>query len=270
MEFGRVYANRGSRIDRTVMWQLFNVNDKEQFDWNIGDAHTRIFRDGAHWDVCFSCPPSKDIRCDVIGMGEIVCFKPFLPENPLTAFLPQRISLAPGMEICFKTVLPAVLQIEIGRHTKMSVQPFPLKMSFEGMDTINGELCAVLPEAPELLYAGEIEDGRAGMSLAGAEAAGPAPLIFSETIIRNRSKQVYEFDRIVIYPDSINIYGKNGSLIADLVIIDYIDGIFHLQTPSAAPNGYQLLTAGQKDGVGARIFRQSAGFFKDITSIKLT
>jgi hypothetical protein len=254
------------------MWQLFNVNDKEQFDWNIGEARARIFRDGAHWDVRFSCPPSKDIRCDVIGTGEIVCFKPLLPENPLVAFLPQKISLAPDMEICFKTVLPAVLQIEIGRHTKMSVQPFPLKMSFEGMDTINGELCAVLPEVPQLLYAGEIEDGRAGRSLAEAEAVGPTPLILSETIIRNRSssKQAYEFDRIVIYPDSVNIYGKNGSLIADLVIIDYSDGVFHLQTSSAAPNGYQLLTAGQKDGRGARIFRQSAGFFKDITSIKLT
>jgi hypothetical protein len=252
------------------MWQLFNVNDKEQFDWNIGDAHARVFRDGAHWDVLFSCPPSQDIRYDVIGAGEIVCFKPFLPEYPLIAFLPQRILLAPDMEICFKTALPVVLQIEIGRYTKTSVQPFPLKMSFEGLDTINGELCVVLPEVPELLYAGEIEDDRAGMSLAGAEAAGSSPLIFSETIIRNRSKQVYEFDRIVIYPDSINIYGKNGSLVADLVIINYADGAFHLQTPSATPQGYQLLTAGQKDGVGTRIFRQSAGFFKDITSIKLT
>jgi hypothetical protein len=252
------------------MWRLFNVNNREQFDWIIGETHARIFRDGAHWDVCFSCPPSKDVRYDVIGTGEIVCFKPFLPENPLIAFLPQRISLAPEMEACFKTVLPAVLQIEIGRHTKIHFQPFPLKMSFEGMDTINGDLCAVLPEVPQLLYAGEIEDDRAGMSLAETEAAGPSLLIFSETIIRNRSKHVYEFDQIVIYPDSINIYGKNGSLVADLVIIDYVDGIFHLQTPSATPKEYQLLTAGQKDGVGARIFRQSAGFFKDITSIKLT
>lgn len=251
------------------MWQLFNVNDREPFDWHIGKAHARIFRDGAHWDVCFSCPPSQDIRYDVIGTGEIVCFKPFLPENPLVAFLPQRISLAPDREIGFKTAFPAVFQIEIGQYAKVPVQPFPLKMSFEGMDTINGELCAILPEVPELLYAGEIEDERAGKSLAGVEAAGPSPLIFSETIIRNRSKQVYEFDRIIVYPDSINVYGKNGSLVADLVIIDYADGIFHLQTPSAAPQGYQLLTAGQKDGVGARIFRQSAGFFKDITSIKL-
>jgi hypothetical protein len=125
-----------------------------------------------------------------------------------------------------------------------------------------------MPETPRLLYAGEIEDGRAGMSLAGAEVAGP--FIFSETIIRNRSKQVYEFDRIVIAPDSVNIYGKNGGLVADLVIIDYGDGAFHAQTSPVVPEGYQLLTAGQKDGVGARIFRQSAGFFKDITSLKLT
>ncbi|MDR1470384.1 MAG: hypothetical protein LBT00_13960 [Spirochaetaceae bacterium] len=252
------------------MWQLFNVNDREPFDWCIGAAHARIVRDGAHWEVCFSCPPSKDVRYDIIGTGEMVCFKPFLPANPLIAFLPQKTALAPESEICFKTVLPAVLEIEIGRYTKLPLQPFPLKMSFEGTDTINGELCAVLPEVPQLLYAGEIEDGRAGMSLAEAEAAGPSLLIFSETIIRNRSKQVYEFDRIVIYPETVNIYGKNGNLVADLVIIDYVDGAFHLQTPSAAPKEYQLLTAGQKDGVGARIFRQSAGFFKDITSIKLT
>ena len=252
------------------MWQLFNVNDKEEVDWTVGAARARIFRDGAHWDVCFSCPPVEDARYDVIGTGEVVCFKPFLPECPLVAFLPQKFSLAQDMEICFKTVLPAVLQIEIGRHTKMSVQPFPLKMSFEGIDTINGELCAVLPEVPQLLYAGEIENDRAGLSLAEAETAGARLLIFSETIIRNRSKQIYEFDRIVIYPDTINIFGKNKSLVADLVIIDYIDGAFHLQTPSVVPEGYQLLTAGQRDGMGARIFRQSAGFFKDITSIKLS
>jgi hypothetical protein len=250
------------------MWQLFNVNDKEPFDWHIGEAHARIFRDGAHWDVCFSCPPAKDIRYDVIGTGEMACIKPFLPENPLIAFLPQRISLAPDMEVCFKTILPMVLEIKIGRYAKIPVQPFPLKMSFEGIDTINGELCVVVPETPRLLYAGEIEDGRAGMSLAGAEVTGP--FIFSETIIRNRSKQVYEFDQIIISPDSINIYEKNSSLVADLVIIDYVDGVFHLQTSSVVPQGYRLLTAGQKDGVGTRIFRQSAGFFKDITSLKLT
>jgi hypothetical protein len=250
------------------MWQLFSVNDKEPFDWRIGEAHARIFRDGAHWDVCFSCPPLKDIRYNVVGSGEIVCFKPFLPAYPLAVFWPQKISLAPEMEVCFKTALPMVLQIEIGRHAKTPVQLFPLKMSFEGIDTINGELCAVLPEVPQLLYAGEIEDSRAGKSLAETQNAGP--FIFSETIIRNRSKQICEFDRIVIYPDTISIYGKTGSLAADLVIIDYADGIFHLQTSPAVPEEYRLLTAGQKDGVGARIFRQSAGFFKDITSIKLT
>jgi hypothetical protein len=251
------------------MWQLFNVSDKKQFDWNIGDVHARILRNGARWNVCFFYPPSQEIRYDVIGVGECVCFKPFLPEKPLIACLSQKIYLAPETEICFKIALPTVLEIEIGRYAKMAVQPFPLKMSFEGADTINGELCALLPNLPELRYAGEIEDDRIGTSL--AEASGPSLFVFSEVIIRNRSKQVYEFDRIVIYPETIDIFEKNGTLIADLVIIDHMDtGVFRLQTPSAAPQGYQLLTAGQKDGVGSRIFRQSAGFFKDITSIKLT
>jgi hypothetical protein len=253
------------------MWQLFNVSEQKQFDWNMGDAHARIFRNGARWNVCFSYPPSQETQYDVIGAGESICFKPFLPEKPLIAFLPQKIYLAPEMETCFKIALPTVLQIEIGRHTKLSVQPVPLKMSFEGADTVSGELCALLPNVPELRYAGEIEDDRIGASLAEAEAAGPSLFVFSEAVIRNRSKQVYEFNRIVIYPETIDIFEKNGTLIADLVIIDYMDiGVFRLQTPSAAPQGYQVLTAGQKDGVGSRIFRQSAGFFKDITSIKIT
>jgi hypothetical protein len=253
------------------MWQLFNVNDKKEFDWNIGNVHARISRNAAYWQVSFSGPLSQDARYDVICAGETICFKPFLPETPFAVFLSQKFYLAPDMEAGFKIALPPMIQMEIGRCTKTNIQIFPSKLSFEGLDTINGEFCTVLPDAPKLLYAGAIEDNRAGASLAEAETAGPDVLVFSEAIIRNRSKQVYAFDRIMIYPETIDIFEKNGSLIADLVIIDYVEtGVLRLQTPAATPDGYQLLTSGQKSGVGTRIIRQGAGFFKDITSMKLT
>jgi hypothetical protein len=253
------------------MWQLINVNEKKEIDWKIGDVWARIFRDAAHWQVRFSCPAARVFSYDVICTGETVCFKPYLPEVPLIAFLPQKFYLAPETEVCFKIVLLPVIQMEIGRNIKTDIQLFPLKMSFEGIDTVNGEFCLVLPDAPQLLYAGEIEDGRAGASLAGVEAVGPSLRVFTEAIIRNRSKQGYAFDRITIYPETVDIYEKNAHLIGDLVIIDYIEtGEFRLQTPAVVPSGYRLLTSRGKDGVGARIFRQSAGFFRDITSMKLT
>jgi hypothetical protein len=253
-------------------FDIFTVTDKEETNWRVGNVHARILKDAAHWQVFFSCPLSQDERYDVTCAGEAVYFKPFLPETPFVAFLPQKFYLAPDMEAGFKIAIPAAIQMGIGRLTKIEMQVFPRKFSFEGMDTINGELCTVLPDAPELLYAGEIQDDRAGASLAEAEAAGPDLFVFSEAIIRNHSKQVYAFDRIMIYPETIDIFAKNGSLVGDLVIIDYIEvGVLRLQTPSVVPIGYQLLTtAGQKNGVGARIVRQSAGFFKNITSMKLT
>jgi hypothetical protein len=251
------------------MWQSFNIDDRKEIDWNIGNVRARIFRDAAHWQVDFACPLSQDIRYEVSSAGNTVCFKPVLSAAPYVAVLPQKFNLAPDTEAGFKIAFPPALQMEIGRCTMTDIQLFAVKSSFEGPDTINGELCAVLPDAPRLLYSGEIENDLAGASL--AETAAPQLLVFSEAIIRNRSKQIYAFDRIVIYPETIDIFEKNGTLIADLVIIDYVEpGTLRLQTPSAAPDGYQLLTVGQKNGVGTRIIRQSAGFFKDITSMKLT
>jgi hypothetical protein len=251
------------------MWQLFNVTDKKETDWNIGDIHARIFRDAAHWQVRFSGPLTPETQYDIAYAGETVWFRPFFPVTPFVAMLPQKFYLAPDMEASFKTALQPMLQMEIGRNIKTDIPLFLQKLSFEGIDTINGELCAVLPTPPELQYIGAIEDSRAGASL--ANIASPSLFVFSEAIVRNRSKQVYTFDRIIIYPETIGIFEKSDILIADLALIDYIEpGVFRLQTRSAAPIGYQLLTAGQKDGVGSRMIRQSAGFFKDITSMKLT
>jgi hypothetical protein len=252
------------------MWQILTVDDKKETVWDAGNVHARIFRDAAHWQVDFFCPLSGDTRYDIAGTGEAVWFRPFLPVTPFAAFLPQKFCLAPDMEAVFKIAIPPVLQMEIGRVARTDIPLFPQKFSFEGTDTINGELCTVLPYAPELLYAGPIENSREGASLADAEAAGPSLLVFSEAVIRNRSKQIYTFDRFVFYPETINIFEKNGSLIGDLVIIDYTENsALRVQTASAAPAGYQLLVAGQNSSVGARL-RQSAGFFKDITSMKLT
>jgi hypothetical protein len=252
------------------MWQDLTVNDKKETVWDAGNVHARIFRDAAHWQVDFFCPLSGDTRYDVASTGETVCFKPFLPTTAFAAFLPEKICLAPDMEAVFKIAIPPVLQMEIGRVARTDIPLFPQKFSFEGTDTINGELCTVLPYAPELLYAGTIENDREGASLAHADADGPNLLVISEAVIRNRSKQVYTFDRFIIYPETISIFEKNGSLIGDLVTIDYVDtGALRGQTVTAAPAGYRLLTAGQNSTVGARI-RQSAGFFKDITSMKLT
>ncbi|MDR1230919.1 MAG: hypothetical protein LBK61_05910 [Spirochaetaceae bacterium] len=252
------------------MWQILTIEDKKETVWNAGNIHARIFRDAAHWQVNFFCPLSGDTRYDIAGTGEVVWFRPFLPITSFAAFLPQKFCLAPDMEAVFKIAIPPVLQMEIGRVARTDIPLFPQKLSFEGTDTINGELCTVLPYAPELLYAGPIDNGRDSMSLADAETAGPNLLVFTEAVIRNRSKQIYTFDRFIVYSETINIFEKNDSLVGDLVIIDYTEtGSLRFQTISAAPAGYQLLTAGQNNSVGAR-FRQSAGFFKDITSMKLT
>jgi hypothetical protein len=260
------------------VWQILTIDDKKETGWDAGNIHARILRDAAHWQVNFYCPLSGDTCYDISCSGETLCFKPFLPETAFAAFLPQKFCLAPDMEAVFKIALPPVLQMEIGRVARTDIPIFPQKLSFEGADTINGELCTVLPYAPELLHAGTIENDREGASLASAETgggggaggAGPSLLVFSEAVIRNRSKQIYTFDRFTIYPETLNIFEKDGRLIGDLVIMDYVEtGALRVQTVSAAPAGYQLLTAGQSSSVGARI-RQSAGFFKDITSMKLT
>jgi hypothetical protein len=253
------------------MWQIFNVADKKQIDWKAGDVSAHVFRDAEHWSVGVSCPLSPNVAYDVVSAGDTVCFKPVFPSNPFIAFLPQKFCLAPETESCFKIVLPPELQMKIGIHGKISIPLFPLKMSFEGIDTIHGELCTVLPETAELLYAGKIEGRGVDASLFSAEAAGPSLSIFSEVIIRNRTRQVYEFDRLTVYPETMDIFEKNGSLVTDLAVMDYFEtGEFRLQTSAAVPKGYQLLAEGQKDSAGSRIFRQGAGFFRDITSMKLT
>jgi hypothetical protein len=257
------------------MWRILTVDDKKETGWDAGSMHARILRDAAHWHVDFFCPLSGDTRYDVVCSGETLCFKPFFQATAFAAFLPQKFCLAPDMEAVFKVALPPVLQMEIGRVARTDIPIFPQKLSFEGADTINGELCTVLPYAPELLYAGAIENDREDARLAGAETGGgggggPSLLVFSEAVIRNRSKQVYTFDRFTLYPETVNIFEKDGRLIGDPVIMDYVEaGALRVQTVSAASAGYRLLTAGQNSGVGARI-RQSAGFFKDITSMKLT
>jgi hypothetical protein len=253
------------------MWRCVNVNDKEEICKEIGPLTARISRNAACWNVSLSGMSSQDFSCSIISPGNTVCFKPVLPVRPFLGVLAEKFFLAPEAEVCFKLVLVPDLQMEIGRHAKTAIQAVPLKSFFEGPDTINGELCSLLPGAPEMLYTGSIEDNRAGASLAEAEKAGPSLSVFTEAIIRNRSKQVYEFERIVIYPETIDIFEKNGALVGDLVIIDYLEsGEFRLQTPPVVPKGYTIITPGIRDGMNARFFRHGAGLFKDLTSMKLS
>jgi hypothetical protein len=287
------------------MWRAFEVSDNEPFVWTGGNgltAHTgssntsdhaegngfyeaaptagvshnslasaitvRLLRHGAYWEVSVSA--AETVHYTVFSGQSSVLFHPCLPECPLLAVLPCRHILAPNQEAAFKLGLPCVPKLEIGGISKIPLV-YPLKLTFEGVDTIHGELCAVLTTPVKPLFSGAIEKAKLGESLIKQEDDEPPLSIITEVVIRNRSKQDYAFDRIVVYPETIDIFEKTGRLSGGLVLIDYLDsGEIRMQTQNSAPLGYQLVTKGTKDDAGARFFRQGAGFIKDLTNIKVS
>jgi hypothetical protein len=286
------------------MWRSFEAGDNEPFFWTGKSGFTRctdyggndehaegcgyevapmaafvenglddtisvrLLRHGAQWEV--SVFAAETVHYTVFSGQSCGLFHPCLPENPLLAALPCRHILAPNQEAAFKLCLPCVPKLEIGGISKITLD-YPLKLTFEGIDTVHGELCAVITSSVKPLFTGVIEKTKLGESLVKQESDEPPLSIITEVVIRNRSKQDYTFDRIVIYPETIDIFEKNGRLSGGLVLIDYLDsGEIRMQTQNSAPLGYQLVTKGTKDDAGARFFRQGAGFIKDLTNIKVS
>ena len=230
----------------------------------------RLVRHGTRWAVSVDVPAAETVHYTVFSDRGSVLFHPCLPEYPLVVPLPCRHILAPNCEAAFKLLLPCVPKLEIGGISKIPLT-YPLKMTFEGLDTIHGELCAVLTTPVKPLFSGPIEQTKPGGSLANHEEDEPPLSVITELVIRNRAKQDYSFDHVVVYPDTIDIFQKNGRLTGGLVLLDYLDsGEIRLQTQRSVPPGYQLVTPGAKDAAGARFFRQSAGFIKGLTTIKVS
>jgi len=253
------------------MWHPFKPQNAVWYCWRLNGAAAYLRKDRETWRIAFKTILFRDLDLDggtggpepedppgdlpVIrawGIGEKVFLHPFLCDKPYVLTMGEKLRIAPGQECRFTAALPPLLKFELERGKALAEEmPFTMSKTFFGPDTMHGEICHSLP------------------AVLGDDAAANqnSALIHCEIILTNKTKTMFEPERIEVDPQQLNVYLCDDRLITDALEIDFLDTSCKLRIGKAKGKNQRLVSAGAKHGVGESFARKSVDIIKNITDI---
>ncbi|MDR1107776.1 MAG: hypothetical protein LBL19_01950 [Spirochaetaceae bacterium] len=252
------------------MWNYFEAEEGRWYYWNLNGAGVYLCREGDVWRMAADSVLLRDIRpeaggpegdispknppgCFALGAGRQAALRPYFYEKPYYINFRDKIRLMPEAETRLELALPPVLRLELaGGLELLRFTPFLLSETWSGSDTMSGFLCLSLP----------VDFGPSALT-------GESSLIHGELIFRNPTKTILDIDRLILSANSLGIYEKDGHLRCESIVVDTngSGGELRLTPRPGAPEGYRLITAAQKNGMGDTLIRRSADLLKNIAGI---
>jgi len=257
------------------MWDIFKPKDAVWYCWRLNGAAAYLQKNGEMWRIAFKTiplfektgdfggpdiedpPESLQVTC-LCGDGEEVFPHPYLSDRPYKLGFREKIRIAPGQKLGFTAALPPVLKFELAPDAVLA-QAMPLvpRQTFIGPDTMDGKFGYFL--GGNLLSGWNEESGENG------ETEIHSTLIRCDILIKNNAKTTIEPEHFVVYPETLNVYVRQGHLVADSQELEITGTEQKLKISRIENAGLRLVSAGTKSGVGEFIVSKNVDIIKDIT-----
>jgi hypothetical protein len=258
------------------IWSL-SFQDNSWYCWHLAGVKLFIRRTGSLWHSFYRQIPWSECTGEYSGPvqeepepgalfnaalsdaaweGKTATLQVCFPEKPFLLNI-NGLKLSPGIELLMELQIPPAFRLLQGKitanaeqpDTLFSCNPFFLKDTWFGRDTMRGNVYSVLPS-----------------SILRPESA---PLgVFCALHIRNHFKTTLELNKVPLFTDTLAIYEKNGKYISDKPVIDvYGDGDDFRET-IIKEQGVPLTPPVNKNGTSDSLIRRGTQIIKKIARYK--
>lgn len=259
------------------MWDFFKPEENIWYCWHLNGAAAYIKKDADRWKTAFKTIPFHELgeelagpqkedppdflpvnvsRLTSGGMDGQIRLHPYFSSQPYILKLQEKLRLGQGQELIITAELPPVLKFELAPEAVIAeiMLVIPSRTLF-GLDTMDGALGYSIPASLE-------------------KKTKPSALIYCDVLVRNNAKAALELEFLAIHPEPLNIYFYDNRLVTDILEMDFFEDADYKTSVRESSNrhtnhekdeGYRLVSAGTKCGLGENIARHSIDIIKNIT-----
>lgn len=276
------------------MWNYFEPKDVRWYSWKLDGASVWVRKNGEEWKFAVAPIPFKQLNPESAGpiedevpadlpvsfavsAGKRIGLRPSLSEIPYLVSARNEIKILPGSEAWFAIALPPLLRFELeGGIVLHHASPFTVSNTWFG-DKTAGNLCLSLPIELDPYCNGEKSfDKQISSANAASEVSPEASskylrcrsLIQCKLVVRNRSKEPVDLNRMAVFTDLMNLYVKGSSLVSDTVVITATaDGSLQNSIDEKPFRGLTKIHEAKKTGLSEVFIRRGVSFLRSITGL---
>lgn len=289
------------------MWNFFEPKNSQWYRWKLDGASLWMYRNGEEWRFALKTLPFKHLQSDADGpspvdppediavslavsAGKRVALRPRPSPLPYLISARNDVTIHPGTEAWFTIALPPVLRLELDSgYPLFEGSPFTTTTTWFG-DKTSGNLCLSLPieldpECKNEQSPVASDEHSTGPELATEEASSLSfsmrqsmhraaqylackSLIHCRIVVKNRSKDPLDVERLAIFTDLMNVYEKEGTLVSDTVVITgTADGSLQTNIDDTSSRGLQKIHIAAKTGLNEVLIRRGVSFLRRITGL---
>jgi hypothetical protein len=268
----------------THMWNFFEPNNSQWYYWKLDGASLWMYKNGEEWRFALKPLPFKHLQSDAggpypasppvgipvslaVSAGKRAALRPHPSPLPYLISARNEVTILPGSEAWFTIALPPVLKLELDTgHVLFEGQPFTTSTTWFG-DKTSGSLCLSLP----IELDPECKNERSSPDNAEHRAAqylACKSLIHCKIVVKNKSKEPLDVERLAIFTDLMNLYEERGTLVSDTVVITgTADGALQTNIEDAGSRGLQKIHSAAKTGLNEVLIRRGVSFLRSITGL---